>query len=339
MCDRSKFGFGAEAGSAAFPTVATAYNAAGETYATYADGDPARLFSFEGMHAYADREVWRLLQTRLQELKARGANSVSFLDAGCGPGTWLRRLVTGAHQMGFRRIEARGFDIAEVQIHAATRTARTLAAIPGVEIKFEVASLLSRLPEPDASIDITLCLYSVLSRLPVDALPQVLSELSRVTRFCLITTVRSVGSTPTIFVDSMENARQVQLDCAHDRCRIQLRNGSEFEVPFHLFRSAELRRYLEKDFEIDEISGLDIFHNRFAPDHRWNPPSVFADSHLSPRLARLEQTFAHSPDFIDRAMHLLAVCRPAVSQRRTAQIPEREDGSARHHAVRHRSAA
>jgi hypothetical protein len=30
-----------------------------------------------------------------------------------------------------------------------------------------------------------------------------------------------------------------------------------------------------------------------------NPASVFANSHLSPRLARLEQTFARSPDFID----------------------------------------
>jgi hypothetical protein len=96
-----------------------------------------------------------------------------------------------------------------------------------------------------------------------------------------------------------------------------------------------LRRYLEKNFKIDESSGLDIFHNHFAPDCRWNPGSVFADNHLSPRLACLEQTFARSPDFIDP---LVAVYRPAVSQRRAGQIPERENWSARHHAVRHRSA-
>jgi SAM-dependent methyltransferase len=338
MRDRSRFVPRNRACGAAIHTVATAYNGAGESYAAYADGGSERLFRFDGMHAYADREVWQQLKAKLQQLRAGGANSVSLLDAGCGPGTWLRRLVTHARQLGFRKIRARGFDIAEVQIYAARRAARTLANLPGVEMKFDVASLLSDLPESDASVDIALCLYSVLSHLPVGALPSVVSELSRVTRGCLVTTVRAIGSTPSIFVDSMENARQVKLDHAHDRCRIELRNGSEFEVPVHLFRAEELRRYLEKDFDVEDISGLDIFHNRFAPDRRWNPASVFADDHVSPRLAQLEKAFARNPDFMDRATHLLVVARPSVL-RRTAQIrAEERDCAERSAPVRNRSA-
>src|ERR1700684_4455168 len=73
--------------------VADIYNRAGDDYVSYADGDPSQPFAFDGMHAYADRCVWAVLETKLTDLRASGASSVRFLDAGCGPGTWLRRLV------------------------------------------------------------------------------------------------------------------------------------------------------------------------------------------------------------------------------------------------------
>jgi hypothetical protein len=73
---------------------ARAYNQAADAYLGYADGDPKHLFSFEGHHAYADRQVWSVLDMKLRELRAAGTTSISILDAGCGPGTWLRRLVT-----------------------------------------------------------------------------------------------------------------------------------------------------------------------------------------------------------------------------------------------------
>ena len=37
------------------------YNLAREQYGLYADGDPARLFSFDGLHAYADRQLWGVM--------------------------------------------------------------------------------------------------------------------------------------------------------------------------------------------------------------------------------------------------------------------------------------
>jgi hypothetical protein len=78
--------------------VADIYNDAGDDYAAYADGDPSRPFAFEGMHAYADRCVWAVLEKKLTDLRAAGASSVRLLDAGCGPGTWLRRLVMRAQR-------------------------------------------------------------------------------------------------------------------------------------------------------------------------------------------------------------------------------------------------
>ena len=142
------------------------YDRAGEEYATYADGDPGKLFAFTSLHAYADKCVWTHLDAQLRALKAQGRTTVRILDAGCGPGTWLRRLVAHAHWLGFTEIRARGFDISEVQVLAAQKKSRAVARLSGVRLTFEVANLTSGLPEADKSADLTLCLYSVLSHLP-----------------------------------------------------------------------------------------------------------------------------------------------------------------------------
>ena len=131
-------------------SVADIYNQAGDDYVAYADGDPTQPFAFDGMHAYADRCVWAVMETKLADLRASGASAVSFLDAGCGPGTWLRRLVIRARALGFSSITARGFDIAQAQIQRARLAARNLSSLPGVNLTFDVADLTGRLPEADA---------------------------------------------------------------------------------------------------------------------------------------------------------------------------------------------
>ena len=101
-------GVGSVPGAAgATDDVANIYNQAGDDYVSYADGDPSQPFAFDGLHAYADRCVWAALETKLANLRAAGASSVRFLDAGCGPGTWLRRLVLRARAIGFGSITAR----------------------------------------------------------------------------------------------------------------------------------------------------------------------------------------------------------------------------------------
>jgi SAM-dependent methyltransferase len=289
--------------------VAAAYNQAGGDYVAYADGDPTRLYAFDGLHAYADRHLWTLLEAKLTGLRATGASSITILDAGCGPGTWLRRLVMRTHSLGFTTITARGFDIARAQIQRAQLLASDLTKLPGVDLTFDVADLTIELPEADASVDLTLCLYSVLSHLPVASLPKISAEIARVTSGHFITTVRSVGSTPTISVDSIEKARRFQHDNSRDRCEIELCDGRHIIFNFHLFTASELRSYFGDHFDIENLRGLDLFHNRFAPDPRWNPASLAVDNQFCNKLAKLEEAYATSPGFMERATHLLLVAR------------------------------
>lgn len=289
--------------------VAAVYNHAGDDYVAYADGDPTKLFAFDGLHAYADRQIWALLENKLLALRASGASSVRFLDAGCGPGTWLRRLVTRAHELGFLRITARGFDIAQAQVQRARLLSRNLSSLAGVDFTFDVADLTGRLPEPDASVDLALCLYSVLSHLPITSLPSVAKEISRVTRGHLITTVRPIGSTPTAFVGSIENARQLAQDHDQDLCEIEFCDHRRIVFSFHLFAAVELRDIFADYFDVEDLRGLDLFHSRFVPDPRWNPASLRVDARQSNALARLEEAYSTMPEFIDRAAHLLLIAR------------------------------
>ena len=185
-----------------------------------------------------------------------------------------------------------------------------------MSLTFDVADLTAELPEADASADLTLCLYSVLSHLPVASLPKISSEIARVTSRYFISTVRSVGSTPTISVDSIEKARRFQHDNSRDRCEIELYDGRHITLSFHLFAASELRGYFADHFDIDELRGLDLFHNRFAPDSRWNPASLAVDNQLYDELERLEETYATSSGFVERATHLLLVARrrPAAAK-------------------------
>jgi SAM-dependent methyltransferase len=289
--------------------VAAIYNQAGEDYIAYADGNPTQLFDFPGMHAYADRYVWAVLEERLLNLRDNGATSVNLLDAGCGPGTWLRRLVTCARTLGFTDITARGFDIAQAQIHRARLLSRNLSNLPGTNFTFDVADLTGRLPEANASVDIAICLYSVLSHLPIEKLSDVAAEIARVTSGHFITSVRSIGSAPTAFVDSMASVRRLNQDHDRDRCEIELGDGRRACFAFHLFSAAELRDRFASHFHVEHVQGLDLFHSRFAPDPRWNPSWLRADCERSGELARLEQAYSTHPDFIDRATHLLLVAR------------------------------
>jgi SAM-dependent methyltransferase len=289
--------------------VADIYNQAGDDYVWYADGDPSQPFAFDGMHAYADRCVWAVLEKKLTDLWTSGASSVRLLDAGCGPGTWLSRLVIRAHALGFSSITARGFDIAQAQIQRARLATRNLSSLPGVNLTFDVADLADRLPEADASVDLTLCLYSALSHLPVARLPDISKEIVRVTSGYFITTVRPIGSTPTAFVDSIEKVRRLKQNHVRDRCEIDLSDGRHIAFSFHQFTAVELLDYFAGGFDIEDLRGLDLFHSRFMPDPRWNPIGRPGDSQLADELARLENVYATSSEFMDRAAHLLLVGR------------------------------
>ena len=100
---------------------AHAYDSAGHDYLVYADGDETEPFEFTGKYSFADREIWRRLDATLRSLFADGRRSLSVLDAGCGPGTWLRRLALRAREIGFERVNAFGFDISPVIVQALVK--------------------------------------------------------------------------------------------------------------------------------------------------------------------------------------------------------------------------
>src|SRR3977135_3047387 len=90
--------------------VADIYNQAGDDYVLSGEGASSQPFAFDGMHAYADRCVWAVLEKKLSDLRASGESSVRLLDVGCGPGTWLRRLVINARALVLHGVCGRGVE-------------------------------------------------------------------------------------------------------------------------------------------------------------------------------------------------------------------------------------
>lgn len=279
---------------------AFAYDLVSEDYLHYADGKADALFDFTSRYSYADSQIWRQIDAALFDLRAQGRSDIRILDAGCGPGTWLIRTVTRALGMGFRNIQARGFDISPEMV----RLAQDNAAFRG-DYRFEVGDLQKPLPEADASVDLTLCLYGVLNHLPVAEHDAAVRELVRVTSGHLFATVRTVGSLPTIYVDKIEKARTFRQDHAQDRFEVDMDDGRHISFTSHQFCADEFRALFTAYASNVHLMGLDVFHSRFCADPAWNPATL-PDADLFEReLCKLEERCSCEPAFMDRAAHIL----------------------------------
>lgn len=289
---------------------ARAYDRAGALYLDYADGPAGDLFDFGGRYAYGDRRVWQAIEARLVGFAEAGHHTLTILDAGCGPGTWLRRVVTRARLLGIPEIRALGFDVSREQISIARMQATTLRTLPGVQLRFERRDITDAFAEADGSIDLCLCLNGVLNHLTVARQGAVAAELARVTGGKLFATARTTGSTPSIFIDRIDAAADFHHDCRTDRLEIDLRDGHHVAFDLHLFHARELEALFAPHIEVTRLSGLDIFHGRFAPDPRWNPAEGAEDDAFHRDLEALEQTYAADPHFIDHATHVLLIAEP-----------------------------
>jgi hypothetical protein len=169
------------------------------------------------------------------------------------------------------------------------------------------------MPEPDGSVDICLCLYGVLNHLPTEDLSTVFAEIARVTKGKFVATVRAIGSTPTIYVDGVKAAKAYHQDNAHGQLEVEFQNGTQTSFSSHLFSAAEIRALAKAALEIEELSGLDLFHNRFATDPDWNPAEATPDANFIHALRVLEHRFRRNPTFLDHATHLLLITRPKTS--------------------------
>ncbi len=286
--------------------IAAAYNRAGDSYLTYADGDPGQLYAFDSQYAHGDRVIWETLFDKLCAIRATRQRSIRILDLGCGPGTWLRRVVTRARAIGFDKVIARGFDIASDQVRRAQELSADLAAQPGVDITFEVGDIFEPLAEADASVDLTLCLCGVLNHLPAADLAPVFAEIARVTAGYFVTSARTVGSTPSVYIGALAQARRFHQDNRLNRLEVEFQNGRHISLPSHLFSAAELYALVAPYMAIEDIRGLDLFHGRFAGDPRWNPQCE-GSARFVRQLELLEKTYCRDPEFVDHATHLLLV--------------------------------
>lgn len=283
---------------------ADAYDSVGERYRTYADGEGCELFDFSSRYSFADREIWQRIDATLVALRASGQTIVKVVDAGCGPGTWLLRVVLRARALGFQRIDAEGFDISSAMIDLARDGARSsTSGIP--EARFTVCDIEQGLAAyRDAPADLVLCLYGVLNHLPAQRHEAVATQLARAATGSLLVTARTIGSMPSIFVAGVEDAIDFRRDHQRDRLCVALKDGRHIEFGMHLFSASELKSLFAQEGEIAELVGVDLFHGRFAPDARWNP-SMMADRDFNDALVRLEHLCACDMRFIDRAAHVL----------------------------------
>jgi len=285
---------------------AVAYDKAGRDYITYADGNAREPFAFAGRYSFADRQVWNKIDAKLKQILRDGRRTLKVLDAGCGPGTWLRRIVMSASKLGFTKIEAHGIDISTRMVELA-RAAASDIGNSKARVAFTVADITERLPFADARFDITLCLYGVLNHIAQPGRENVAAELCRVTADTTFVTVRAVGSPPTIYVDDLYHASFYHQDNQADRMDIELVGGEHLSFPSHLFSGDELRALFKPHIAATAMVGLDVFHSRFASDPNWNPTSIVDQDMFENQLEVLERRYAADPRFLNRAAHILLV--------------------------------
>ena len=139
----------------------------------------------------ADNDAWDRLDAALVALRSDGRQALRILDAGCGCGTMLVRIVRRARALGFTAIEARGFDAAPRLVALAHAFAAGLAD-DCVGLRFDVADAGAALAEEeDHACDIVLVHLGALDGLSGDALDVIADELERVLDGTLLVLTRN----------------------------------------------------------------------------------------------------------------------------------------------------
>lgn len=283
---------------------ALAYNSLAGAYLDHAEGKESRLFDFRGAHGYTDRALWKRLDAMLVRMWTEGRRAIRILDLGCGPGTWLLRLVVRARDLGFNAIDGRGIDIAPAMIDLAL-SRRRFAFDPHIGLRFDVGDAVDALAdEDDGSFDIVLCLNGVLNHLSQDEQHRAAAAMERVCDGEIFVTAYSTGGNPTVYLADAYDVRQFCQDNAKDRMEIHLQDGRHLELTSHLFTASELSGLFSDRVSWQELAGLDLFHARFQDNPRWNPVGV--DHHdRDEELDRLEMLCETMPAMIDSASQIL----------------------------------
>ncbi len=287
-----------------------AYDNDPEGYRSYADGPGLYSFGEHRQYGIADEKLWLKIQALIDREVQRGKKLIRVLDVGCGPGTWTLRIVDTCWRRGIA-VRAVGIDLSPGMVeNAREQLAEYCETNPGVKtnVVFVEGDICRPLPFADGEFDISLCLYTVLNHVPVESLPQAVREMLRVTNLN-ITTVRSKGGLPTVYVCGMDQVREWKQ--SGDRLTFTDRDGRKMELPVHLFRYDELRRLFDPAGEVEECFGLDIMVSR-AMEQRIVNEFLPGDELVLQQLVRLEEEWCHQPPFIDISNHIVIIAKASA---------------------------
>jgi ubiquinone/menaquinone biosynthesis C-methylase UbiE len=294
-------------------TIADAYDHAGEQYVTYADGiESADAASNRDRFAHADDIVWKTIRGEIDALRRSGITCLRVLDAGCGPGTWLRRVAGYATSVGLE-LDAVGFDISTGLLDIAQRqTARS--DIKGRwKISFIEHNLVHSLPWRDRHFHIVLSNYVVLNHLPKSVLPRAIDELCRVSSHRVIASVRALASPPTGCIIGTEQVREYHQDCERAELMVLLKDGTKHRLTFNMFSAENLREMFSLHATVIDLRAVDLFATRFAPDEHWTA-SAMKDlrgrSEVLRELKDVEEKLCRQPGWVDHGTHVLLVAEP-----------------------------
>jgi ubiquinone/menaquinone biosynthesis C-methylase UbiE len=297
--------------------VASAYDHVGDEYGSYADGegldDPSA--GETNRFAHADAIVWKTVRSTIEHLQSAGVHTLRVLDAGCGPGTWVKRTAAYAHRLGLE-FEAVGIDISKGQLEIARKQIEKPEARHATgrqSIEFLVHDLADPLPWDDGHFHIVLCNYVVLNHLSKSALPRAVGELCRVSAHRVIATVRALGSPPTGCIIGTEQVREYHQDCGRGELRLVLKDGTEHRLTFNLYSAEMLKAVFAPHVSIVDLRAIDVFLSRFAADANWTAKLVTGlpgRQEVLRKLEEIEEPLCRLPGWVDHGTHILIVAQP-----------------------------
>lgn len=296
---------------------AAAYDHTGERYTLYADGSSDQHGSRRRQYAHADTIVWNAIRREVDALVQSGVQTIRLLDAGCGPGVWLKRVADYADTLGCE-LEAVGFDVSPGQLQLASELlggAHEVELAGTRNIELLVHDLETPLPWNAGAFHIVLCNFVVLNHLSRQGFPAAVEELCRVAGQRVIATLRAVGGPPTSCITGPDEVADFQHDRAQGQFRISLKDGTEHHLTLNLYSAGELRARFAEHADIRDMRAIDLFANRFAPNARWTGSAVDElpgrDSVLR-SLADFEEQLCRRSGWIDHGTHILVIAEPRL---------------------------
>jgi SAM-dependent methyltransferase len=294
---------------------ARAYDYVSEDYGLYADGEGLEKPTRGGNRfAHADAIVWEVIRKAIDDVRSAGVTTLRVLDAGCGPGTWIKRIAAHACRLGLG-VQATGFDISQEQLDIARKRVQGVSTVRAGanRIQWLVHDLANPLPWSTGHFHVVLCNYIVLNHLHRSELPEAIVELCRVASGRVIATVRALASPATGCIIGTEQVSEYHQDCRRGELRLVLKDGSEHFLTLNLYTAEMLKALFSAHAVIRDLRAVDLFVSRFAGDANWTGSlleTLPGREHVMRTLRQAEENLCRKPAWIDHGTYVLVVAQP-----------------------------